>query len=90
MTLLSVLATIFGIVNGFANLPQIYKIFKTKSAKDLSIITYLILIIGSIVWVLYGIEIMNIPVLTMNGLALLEFILILIGCFLYGRKAKTK
>ncbi len=85
MTLLATLATIFGIVNGFANLPQIYKIYKTKSAKDLSIITYIILTIGSIVWVLYGIEIMNIPILTMNGLALLEFIAILIGCYLYSR-----
>lgn len=85
MTLLAVLATIFGVVNGFANFPQIYKIFKTKSAKDISITTYIILTVGSFVWVLYGIEIMNVPVLTMNGLALFEFILLLIGCVLYGR-----
>ena len=85
MALLATLATIFGVINGFANFPQIYKIFKTKSAKDLSITTYLILTVGSIVWVLYGIEIMNVPVLIMNGLALLEFIIILIGCYMYGR-----
>lgn len=85
MTLLATLALIFGVVNGFANFPQIYKIFKTKSAKDISITTYLILTVGSIVWVFYGIEIMNIPILTMNGLALFEFILILIGCYMYGR-----
>ncbi len=83
MTLLATLATIFGVVNGFANFPQIYKIFKTKSAKDLSITTYLLLTVGSTVWVLYGIEIMNIPILTMNGLALFEFILLLVGCYLY-------
>jgi MtN3 and saliva related transmembrane protein len=85
MTLLATLATIFGVVNGFANLPQIYKIFKRKSAKDISVATYLILTVGTIVWVLYGIEIMNIPILVMNGLALFEFILILIGCYFYGR-----
>lgn len=85
MTILSSLATIFGIINGFANFPQIYKIYKTKSAKDISIITYIILTIGTIIWILYGIEIKNIPILTMNTLALLEFILILIGCYLYGR-----
>ena len=84
MSFLALLATIFGIVNGFANLPQIFKIFKRKSAKDISSITYLILTAGSIVWVLYGIEIMNTPVLVMNGLALAEFIVILIGCKLYG------
>jgi len=85
MTLLATLATIFGVINGFANVPQIYKIFKTKSAKDISITTYIILTIGSVVWILYGIEIMNFPLLIMNGLALFEFILILIGCYLYGR-----
>ena len=84
MTFLSILATIFGVVNGFANFPQIYKIFKTKSAKDISTTTYLILIVSSVVWILYGIEIMNIPVLIMNGLALFEFIVILVGCYLYG------
>jgi len=85
MTILSILATIFGVVNGLANFPQIYKIYKTKSAKDISVLTYVILSIGSFVWILYGIEIMNIPVLVMNGLAFIEFVLILIGCNLYGR-----
>ena len=85
MTLLATLATVFGVINGFANLPQIYKIFKRKSAKDISAATYMILSVGSIVWVLYGIEIMNVPILVMNGLALLEFIIILAGCYLYGR-----
>ena len=85
MTLLATLATIFGVINGFANVPQIYKIFKTKSAKDISILTYSILTVGSIIWILYGIELMNMPILVMNGLALVEFIIVLIGCFIYGR-----
>ena len=84
MTTLSILATIFGVINGFANFPQIYKIFKRKSAKDIAVSTYVILSLGSIVWILYGLEIMSTPVLVMNGLALFEFILILIGCYLYG------
>ena len=84
MTTLSILATIFGVINGFANFPQIHKIFKRKSAKDIAISTYIILSVGSVVWILYGLEIMSTPVLVMNSLALFEFILILIGCFLYG------
>ncbi|MFH1501105.1 MAG: SemiSWEET family transporter [archaeon] len=86
MTLLSILATVFGVINGFANFPQIYKIFKRKSSKDIAVSTYLILSIGSIVWIFYGAEIKSIPVLVMNGLALVEFVFILIGCYLYGRK----
>ena len=86
MTLLATLAIIFGVLNGIANLPQIYKIFKRKSAKDISVTTYLLLTTGSIVWVFYGIELKNVPILTMNGLALIQFIIILIGCYLYGKK----
>jgi len=86
MTLLATLATIFGVVNGFANFPQIYKVFKNKSARDLSIITYIMLATGSFVWILYGLEIMNTPVLIMNGLAFIEFLILLFGCFLYGKK----
>ena len=90
MSILDTLATIFGVINGFANLPQIYKIFKTKSAKDLAVSTYVILTIGSFVWILYGIEILNAPILVMNGLAFLEFTAILFGCYLYGGKLKTR
>ncbi|MBR9692021.1 hypothetical protein GOV06_04485 [Candidatus Woesearchaeota archaeon] len=86
MTILSILATIFGVVNGLANFPQIYKIFKRKSAYDISVVTYIALTIGSFIWILYGIEIMNFPILIMNGLAFIEFIIILIGCYFYGRK----
>ncbi len=86
MTILSILATIFGIVNGFANFPQIWKIYKTKRAKDLSITTYVILTIGTIVWFLYGIEIRSVPIITMESLVFIEFVLILIGCYLYGKK----
>jgi uncharacterized protein with PQ loop repeat len=35
--LLESLATITGVVSSFAILPQIYRIFKRKSAKDISI-----------------------------------------------------
>jgi MtN3 and saliva related transmembrane protein len=86
MTILSILATVFGIVNGFANFPQIWKIYKTKSAKDISIVTYLILTVGTIVWLLYGIEIRSVPIIIMEALVLIEFVFVLIGCYLYGKK----
>ena len=84
MTVLATLATIFGVVNGVANVPQIYKIFKTKSAGDISVATYTMLTAGAFVWVLYGIELMNVPILVMNGLALIEFLVVLLGCYLYA------
>ncbi len=86
MTILSVLATAFGVINGIANVPQVYKIFKRKSAGDIAVSTYLLLSVGSFIWILYGFEIKNIPVLVMNIMAFVLFIIILLGCKLYGKK----
>jgi MtN3 and saliva related transmembrane protein len=86
MTVLSVLATIFGIIGGFANIPQVIKIFKRKSAKDISITSYALIFAGTLVWVLYGIEIKNLPLMIANGLGCISCSLVIIGWFLYGRK----
>ncbi|MBS3142579.1 hypothetical protein J4464_04295 [Candidatus Woesearchaeota archaeon] len=88
MTFLSVLATIFGTLSGVANLPQAYKIFKRKSAEDISIITYSLLFIGAIVWVLYGLEISNFPVTIANAIGVFSIGLVMLGWIFYGRDKK--
>ena len=84
MTMLSILATIFGTIMGLANLPQAYKIFKRKSAKDISLLTFSILLIGSIIWVLYGIEIRNFPLIISNTFGAVGVALVVIGWVIYG------
>lgn len=85
MTILSVLAMLFGITAALSLFPQAYKIFKRKSAKDISVITYLVLLTSSFIWVLYGIEINSFPVIISNSLAAINLILIIAGWFRYGR-----
>lgn len=85
MSLLSILATIFGTIGGLANIPQVYRIFKRKSAKDISILTYSIILSSCIIWILYGIEIENIPLIITNALGVVSIILVIIGWFLYGK-----
>lgn len=90
MTLLIILATIFGAVGGIANFPQAYKIFRRRSAKDISILTYSFLFVGAVVWILYGIEIWNAPVIITNTLGAINIGLVVIGWFFYGRTKKRK
>ncbi len=85
MTILALLASGMGVVLGLSSFPQVIKIFITKSAKDLSLITYLIVEFGSIVWVLYGFELQNFAIVISNMLGLVTTTLVLIGYFLYGR-----
>ena len=85
MTVLAVLATVFGIIGALANIPQVIKIYKRKSAKDISIWTWLILCVVSSIWILYGIEIDSYPLIIGNVASLICFITIAIVWFLYGR-----
>jgi len=85
MTLLYILATVFGTLSGLANFPQAYKIFKRKSAKDISIVTYGFLFLGAVIWLLYGIEIKNLPIIITNLFGGINIGLVILGWFLYGR-----
>ncbi|MBS3078863.1 hypothetical protein J4218_01965 [Candidatus Pacearchaeota archaeon] len=86
MTILSILATIFGTIGGLANLPQWIKIFRRKSAKDISIITYSFVFIAAIIWLLYGIEINNFPLILANVFGVINLGLVIIGWLIYGRE----
>lgn len=88
MSILAVTATVVGVLLGLANVPQAYKIFKSKSAKDISLASFLIIEFGSLVWVLYGLEIKNYPIVIPNILGLVSTTFVLIGYFLYRRKIK--
>ena len=79
------LATITGVVSSFAMIPQIYRIFKRKSAKDISIWTYLYMFIAGVIWVLYGLNIRSYPIWVTNLIGSLALIGIIVGWFLYGR-----
>jgi len=86
MTTLSILATIFGTLGGLANLPQWVKIFKRKSAKDISVITYTFVFIAAIIWLLYGIEIKDFPLIIANIFGSINIALVLVGWYMYGGK----
>ena len=85
MTILSTLAMVSGIASTFAFIPQVYKIFKRKSAKDISIASYLFMIITGIIWVLYGLEIQSLPIVIPNLIGNVIIVFIAVGWFLYGR-----
>ena len=88
MTPLAILATSVGIFLGLSNVPQALKIFKRKSAGDISLLTYLIVEFGSIVWVFYGLEIKSFPVVIPNVLGVMATGLVLVGYVLYGKTKK--
>ena len=55
----------------FSMLPQIIRIWKLKEARDVSLFMLLMMAIGSIFWLVYGIMIAEAPVIAANAIALL-------------------
>jgi len=88
MSILSILATISGSVMALASIPQIYKIFKRKSAKDISALSYTFFVSGGLIWLLYGIELNSSAIILSNTLSVTTSIFVLVGWFLYGRASK--
>lgn len=52
-----------------ANIPQAIKVIKTSSTKSLSALTYAMLFIGMVLWVVYGIIRNDLPIILANSVA---------------------
>lgn len=70
----------------FSFIPQIIKVLKKKSAKDVSPITLFQLSLGVSLWIAYGIHLKNAVIITANLITLLTLIILLFLYFSYGRK----
>ncbi len=62
----------------FAFVPQVIKIWKTKSGKDISLITLLQFSAGTFLWTAYGIYLKDAIIITANIVTLVSLIFALI------------
>ena len=70
MDIINLVGAAGGIVSSITFLPQVIKIWKTKSAKDLSMGTLLFLVLNVSLWLLYGILTNLYPIIITNGIVL--------------------
>ena len=85
MAFLPVLTTIVGVSMSFGYFVQTFKIFHRKSAKDVSLTTYLIFTFGVAVWLAYGISITDWPLIICNIVAIIGSLSVVVGWLIYGR-----
>lgn len=69
MDLIEILGYAAALFTTAANIPQAYKIIKTRSTKDISTLTFTILFIGLVLWLLYGIYKNDLPIIIANSIA---------------------
>ncbi len=70
MTAIQILGLVAGTITSVTFLPQVVKIWQTKSAKDLSLMMLLLLMLGVILWLAYGLLIKNVAIIYTNSVIL--------------------
>ncbi|MGX1928458.1 SemiSWEET family sugar transporter [Flagellimonas sp. 2504JD4-2] len=62
-----------------AFVPQVFKAWKNKSAKDVSLSMYLVMLTGVALWFYYGMSIGSLPVILANAVTgvLIVFVIVL-------------
>jgi MtN3 and saliva related transmembrane protein len=70
MTLKTVIGFLATVVTIVILWPQIYRIYKLKHTKDLSLPTYVLLATAGLLWVIYGVIIKDLAIIITNTLTL--------------------
>lgn len=73
-----------GIITG-SLIPQVHRVFKLKSAHDISLLFNIMLLIGLIFWVNYGLAFNLAPIILWNSISLGLAVLLLYAKLKYGR-----
>jgi MtN3 and saliva related transmembrane protein len=80
---LQLIGYIAGFLTTVCMFPQLLKILITKSAKDVSIITFVVLILGEILWIIYGIYTNDLRITIPNAISCGISIAILLSSILF-------
>ena len=77
-----ILVTIIGLIGAILTtigfLPQMIKVIQTKQTRDISLGMYIIMIIGAVFWLTYGIILSSIPIIFANSISFVFVLIILI------------
>ena len=67
-------------------IPQVYKVWKTRSVNDLSLTMMLIVFTSTLIWLVYGIALMLWPVIVANSIICFLSLLLIYFKFAFGKK----
>jgi MtN3 and saliva related transmembrane protein len=70
MAAIEILGLVAGTITSITFLPQVVKIWQTRSAKDISIMMLLLLMLGVVLWLIYGLVIMSAAIIYTNSMVL--------------------
>lgn len=82
------IGSVAGTLTTLSFLPQVLKTYRSRSAKDISLVMFLLFSLGVFLWLLYGLSIQSMPIIISNFITLVLSLSILAMKFWFGRKTK--
>lgn len=77
MTLTETIGYLAAVLTTAAYIPQFLKVWKTRSAKDISLRMYLMMCSGVFLWLVFGIRLGSLPIILANGITFILTVAIL-------------
>ena len=81
-----IVATLAPIINSIQLFPQLYKTYITKSVKDLSLYSLLLILMTNMFWLLHGYFIIDISLIVAGLVSIIITVGLLILYFLYKKQ----
>jgi len=82
----NILGIVAGILTSVSMIPQLIKVIREKNVEDISLLMLLVLISGLSLWVWYGFEKDELPIILSNAFAVLVNISLLCCYIMYNKK----
>lgn len=80
-----VLGLIAGAITTGSFVPQVIRVYKLKSAREISLLFTLLFLSGGLLWLSYGVYLRSFPIMFWNIIASLLSLVLLIGKLRYGK-----
>lgn len=74
----TVIGLLAGILTTLAYLPQVIKIWRSRSSKDISLLMVSLNCSGIFLWLVYGVLLRSLPIIAANGVTLVLMVFTLI------------
>jgi len=83
------MADVLGYIGGgiitFSLVPQVYRVFKLRSAREISLLFNILLLVGLSLWIAYGLSFGLVPVVLWNTASIVLVAGLLFAKLKYGR-----
>jgi len=71
MPFVTIVGMVAGVLTTIAFVPQVLRTWRTRSTSDISLVMFLIYVTGIILWLIYGLMLRDVPLITSNAVTLL-------------------